>query len=125
MVEPQGDGGELVDEVAGKIAEGDRLADEPHAAGVEAGEVEQVGGELREALHLLGGGREELRPRLVVEVLVSEELDEAAEGEDGRAQLVRRIRDERLPRVVELGELKPHPLECVRELPELVAANID
>ena len=48
---------------------------------------------------------------LVVEVLVGEELEEAGEREQRRAELVRRVRDELLPGPVELGELDAHPVE--------------
>ena len=65
---------------------------------------------------------EELRARLGVEVLVLEQLEEPAEREDRRAQLVRRGRDEALARGVELGELALHVVERDRELAELVVA---
>ena len=64
-------------------------------------------------------------PRLVVQVLVREELEKPAEREERRAQLVRRVRDELLARVVELRELDPHPIERPRELTDLVVAAID
>ena len=63
---------------------------------------------------------EELAPRLLVEVLVGEQLEEAAEREDRRAQLVRRGGDELLARAVEPRELVLHVVERGRELAELV-----
>ena len=56
------------------------------------------------------------RARLVVELLVLEQLEEAAEREDRRAQLVRGGRDEALARGVELRELALHVVERAREL---------
>ena len=65
---------------------------------------------------------DELAPRLVVELLVLEQLEEAAEREDRRAQLVRRGRDEAPPRGLDLRELALHVVERARELAELVVA---
>ena len=55
--------------------------------------------------------------RLLVELLVLEQLEEAAEREDRRAQLVRGRGDEAAPRRVELGELALHVVERPREAP--------
>ena len=55
-----------------------------------------------------------------VELLVLEQLDEPAEREDRRAQLVRGVRDELAPRAVDALELSLHLVERARELPELV-----
>jgi hypothetical protein len=52
-------------------------------------------------------------PRLLVELLVLEQLEEAAEREDRRAQLVRRLSDELLARAVEPRELALHVVERV------------
>ena len=52
-----------------------------------------------------------------------EQLQEAAEREERRAQLVRRVRDEFAPRVVELREADAHALERVGELAQLAAAR--
>jgi hypothetical protein len=76
---PAGHGGELVGEVLGDRAERDGLAVEPHRPCVEAGEIEEVGRELREALDLLGRRLEELGAGLRIELLVAEQLEEAAE----------------------------------------------
>ena len=62
---------------------------------------------------------------LVVELLVREQFQEAAEREQRRSQLVRSIRDELLPRGVEPRELNPHAVERAREITDLVAVVID
>src|SRR5207244_11363067 len=72
-----------------------------------------------------GRGPGDLVPRRLVELLVAQQLDEAAEREDRRPQLVRGVGDEGAPRVLELGELEAHPVEGPRELSELVAAAVD
>ena len=59
---------------------------------------------------------QELLPRLRVELLAREQLEEAAEREERRAQLVRGVRDELAAGAVERGELQPHPLERPRQL---------
>ena len=65
---------------------------------LEAREVEQLGGELAEPVDLLAHLADELPPRLLVERLVLDQLEKAAEREDRRAQLVRGGRDEAPPR---------------------------
>ena len=65
------------------------------------------------------------RARLVVEILVREQLEETPDREERRAQLVRRVRDERLAGVVELCELDAHSVERVGEFADLVVAAID
>src|SRR5205823_8056936 len=124
MLAAQGDGRELVGEVLRDLPEGDRLVLEAHWPRVEPREVEQIGGELREALDLLGHRGEKLASRLLVEILVSQQLEEAAEGEDGRPELVRRIRDEGAAGVVETRELVAQALEGGGEQTELLAARI-
>ena len=94
-------------------------------AGVEAGEVEQLGRELLEPQHLLAHRLQELEPRLLVEILVVEQLEEAPEREHRRAQLVRRVRDELPARVLELHEPPAHALERPGELADLVVTEID
>ena len=94
--------------------------DEVERARVEPREVEQVGGELLQPLDLLGDRLEELRARVRVELLVPQQLDEAAEREDRRAQLVRGVRDELAPRAVDALELALHLVERARQLAELV-----
>ena len=56
----------------------------------------------------------------VVELLVLEQLHEAAEREDRRAQLVRCVRDELLARGVEPREPALHLVERLRQLAQLV-----
>ena len=89
--------------------------------GLEPGEVEQVGGQLAAGASTCSRiWREELAPRLLVEVLVLEQLEEAAEREDRRAQLVRGGGDEALARVSSSRELALHLVERRGELAELV-----
>ena len=71
-------------------------------------------------LHLALELLEELPARLVVELLVGQQLEEPAEREDRRAQLVRGGGDELLARPVEPGELVLHVVERGRELAQLV-----
>jgi len=87
--------------------------------------VEEIRRKLRQSGDLLPRGGEEPCPRLLVEVLVGHQLEEPGEREERGAELVRRIRDELLPRRVELRELDAHPLEGGGELAELVVAEID
>ena len=89
------------------------------APGVELGEVEQVGGQLRQALDLLAHRVHELGPLLRARVLVLEQLDEAAEAEDRGAQLVRGVGDELFASAVELGQAALHFVEGAGELAEL------
>ena len=107
------------------LVERHHLALQVEVAGVETGEVEQLGRELLEPQHLLAHRLQELEARLLVEVLVVEQLEEAAEREDRRTQLVRRVRDELPARVLELHEPAPHALERPRELADLVVTEID
>src|SRR5262249_42965133 len=74
---------------------------------------------------LLAHRREELVPRRLVEVLVIHQLEEPAEGEERRPQLVRRVRDELAPCIIELSQTETHAIERARELTELVQAVID
>ena len=67
--------------------------------------------------------REELGARVRVELLVLEQLDEAAEGEDRRAQLVRGVGDELLAARCRAREASLHLVEGARELAELVARS--
>ena len=107
---------------AREVAEIRRLRAQLERARLELGEVEQVGRELAQPRDLLADDRDELAPRLVVELLVLEQLEEAAEREDRRAQLVRRRRDEAPPRGLDLRELALHVVERAGELAELVVA---
>ena len=91
-----------------------------HRAGVEARQVEQVHGELLEPVHLVLHRRQELLAGGVVELLVVQQLHEAAEREDRRAQLVRGVRDELAPRPVHALDPLAHHVELVRQAAELV-----
>ena len=113
---------------------GDRLCErlevedlglEADPAGVEPGQVEQVSGQPGQAGNLLAHRREELAARVLVEVLVVHQLEESAEREEGRPELVGRVGDELLPGIVQLGEAQPHAVEGARELAELVQAVVD
>ena len=86
------------------VPEVDRRMLDPHPAGVEPREVEQVGGELRQPRHLLAHRLQELLARLLVEILVRHQLQKPAEREERRAQLVRRVRDELAPGALEVLE---------------------
>ena len=97
---------------------------DPHPAGIETREVEQVGGELRQPIDLLPHRLEELLPRRLVELLVRHQLQEAGEREERRAQLVGGVGDELAPRPVEHLEPDAHPLEGCRELTQLVVARV-
>ena len=58
-------------------------------------------------------------------LLVRHQLEEAAEREERRAQLVRGVGDELAARAVELAEPPAHPLERVGQVSELVVARVD
>ncbi len=63
-------------------------------------------------------------PGLVVELLVAEQLEEAAERENRRPQLMGGVGDELPAGIVEPGEPQAHPVERPGELADLVAAVI-
>ena len=67
---------------------------------------------------------QEVPPRALVELLLAQELDEAAECEERRTQLVGSVRDELAASVVELGETRAHPLEGGGQLAHLVRALV-
>src|SRR3954451_8776952 len=111
MVRGAGDGAKFLRERVGEIDEVDPLALDRQAAGIEAREVEQLRSELRQAVDLLAHGGHELGLRLWIQLFIRHQLEEAAEGEQWGAQLVRRVRNEFPPRMLELGQALPHPLE--------------
>ena len=113
-------GRELAGDLARELAHVGRLGPQLERAGLQPREVEQLGRELAHARDLAAQLGEELGARLLVELLVLQQLEEAAEREDRRAQLVRRGRDELLARRVEPRELALHVVERGRELAELV-----
>ena len=92
-------------------------------ARVDPREVEQVRRQPRQPVDLALHRREELASRVLVELLVREQLEEAAEREERRPQLVRGVGDELLARVVELREPHPHAVEAERQLADLVVAR--
>ena len=116
----RGRGRELAGDLARELADVGRLGPQLQRPRLQPGEVEQLRGELAHASDLPAQLREELRARLVVELLVLEQLEEAAEREDRRAQLVRGRGDELLARRVEPRELALHVVERAREPSELV-----
>ena len=107
------------------LVERHHLALQVEVASVESGQVEQLGRQLLEPQHLLSHRLQELKARLLIQVLVVEQLQEAPEREHRRTQLVRRVRDELPARVLELHEPAPHALERPRELADLVVTEID
>ena len=115
---------ELVDEVPAESVEVDRLAFHVQTAGIQPREVEEVGCELRQPVHLVPHRFEELTAGRLVELLVVEQLQEARQGEQRRPQLVRRVGDELTPGVVELREPRAHAVESGGEVPELVTAAV-
>ena len=107
------------------LGQADLLVLDPDPSHVHPGEVEQIGGELGQALDLTPRRREELPPRRLVEILVGEQLQEAGEGEQRRPELVGGVGDELLAGPVELGELDAHPVERGRQLADLVRSVVD
>src|SRR3954452_876254 len=113
--------GELGGHGLGQVADVGRLGTQLERAGLQAREVQQLGRQLAQAGDLLAQLTQEGRARLLVELLVLEQLQEAAEREYRRAQLVGCGGDEAPPGGLELGELALHRVERARELAELVA----
>src|SRR5215212_3966961 len=105
----------------GQVADVGRFGAQLERSRLQAREVQQLGRQLAQAVDLLAQLAQEGRARLLVELLVLEQLQEAAEREDRRAQLVRRGGDEAPPSGLELGELALHRVQGARELAELVA----
>ena len=120
----QRDSAKLVRQDLGERREIDVLLLDLQPAGVEPRKVEQVRGQLRQARNLLPHRRHELALRLRVEILVGHQLQETAEGEERRAELVRGVRDELAPSMLQLGQALAHPLERGCELPDLVLARV-
>jgi hypothetical protein len=119
VVSPHG-GGELPEHRTRQRHQVDALGAELQRAGVEPREVEQVHGQLLKPLDLLAHGLEELPSGLLVQVLVLEELNEATQREDRRAQLVRGRGHEGLARHVQLAQSLLHLVERPRQLAQLV-----
>jgi hypothetical protein len=120
-----GDGPELGGDGTGHLTERDGLSRHLELAGVEPRQVEQLGRELRQPLHLFPHAQEELSSGRLVELLVGEQLEEAAQREERRAQLVGSIGDELSPRAVEPRQPAAHALEGPRQLADLVGSQVD
>ena len=121
----QGERTELLLEQLRDVAEVDRSVLDPHPAGIEPREVEQIGCELRQPRHLLAHRLQEFLAGRLVQVFVRHQLEEAAEREQRRAQLVGGVRDELSPGSVEVLEPSAHALDRGCELAELVSALVD
>ena len=119
------DGLHLARGIGRELAELDLVVRDREAAGVEPREVEQIGRELREPLHLLAHRLEELAALLLGEAALREQLEVAAERRQRRAQLVRRVGDELATRAVERVETRPHLLQGAREVADLVTLVVD
>ena len=108
----------------GDASEVDVVVRDLDAAGIEPRQVEQVGREPRQARHLAAHRGDELAARVGI-LLVLEQLEEAAEREQRRAQLVRGVRDELAAGAVGALEPAAHVVERARQLVDLVAAVVD
>ena len=104
MIAHLGEDTELVDDRARGVGEIDLALHELDLPCVEPGEVEQVGREPRQTRHLRARLVEELPPLVGIELLVGHQLEEPAEREERRPQLVRRVGDELAAHAVEVGE---------------------
>ena len=115
---------ELCGQGSGDLGEVDRDHFHVQTARIQTGEVEEVGRSLRQTLDLKPHLGEELAPGRLVHVLVGQQLDVAAEREDRRPQLVRRVRDELAPRPLQRRQLLAHAVERAGELTQLVGARV-
>ena len=121
----RGDPAQLTHAVLGDPGELHVLVRDGDAARIQAREVEQVGRELRKAVTCSRiVARKPSRARRVGIVLRGE-LEEPAERRKRRAQLVRGVRDELLPGVLEPAERTPHRVERACQVGDLVAALVD
>ena len=107
-----------------QLAELELVVRDREAAGVEAREVEQVGRELGQPLHLLAHRVEELAALGLGEPALGEQLEVAAERGQRRAQLVRGVRDERRACALERLEPYAHLLQRARQVADLVARAV-
>ena len=73
-------------------------------ARIQPREIEEIGCELRQPFDLGGHLLYEIAALPLVEILPRHELEEATQREQRRAQLMRSVRDELPPRMVELGQ---------------------
>ena len=90
--------GELLADPTHERSQVGALGMQLECARLELRQVKEAGGQRHEAIDLLAQLAEEALARLVVEVLVLEQLEEAAEREQRGAQLVRGGGDEALAR---------------------------
>src|SRR5947209_11783034 len=112
---------ELAGHRARELPQVDLLRAELERAGLEPRKIEQIDRQLAQPLDLILDLLEEAAPRLRIELLVLEQLDEPAQREDRRAELMRCSRDELLARGLEPSKLALHLVEGHRKLSELVA----
>ena len=125
MVLPLGHGPEFLHHELRDHAQVDRLVLDAHPAGVEPGEIEEVGGELCQPVDLFAHRLQELLPRRLVELLVRHQLQKAGQREERRAQLVGGVGDELAARAIEHLQPDAHPLERRGKLAQLVVARVD
>ena len=97
--------------VRGQHAELELVVGDRDAPGVEARDVEQIRGQLRQPLHLLAHRVQELAALLPGQPALREQLEVAAERRQRRPQLVRGVGDERGARALERLESHAHLLE--------------
>ena len=118
-------GAELRHELARELGQVERLARDRQSARVEPRQVEEVRREPGQARNLLAHLPDELVARALVEIGIVEQLQESAEREERRPQLVRGVGDELAAGPVEVREAQPHALERPRQLTDLVRAVVD
>src|SRR6202158_4776252 len=86
-----------------------------------AREIDEVGDERRQSLHLADELTEDLLPLgRICWLTPLEQLEIRAQAREWRAQLVRRVRDELALRLHRALELREHHIEGGRQAPELV-----
>src|SRR5919106_2960192 len=113
-------GPELGGDLPGHFSQVNLLPLDLDHVGIQAREVEQVDGQLLESLDLSAHLGDELLSLGGARSLRLEQLDETAQGEDRRPQLVRGVCDELLAGAVETGEPPLHVVEAAGELSDLV-----
>src|SRR4029079_12247866 len=101
-------GRELSGQLGCETREIDRLRRRGQPSRIGPREVEQIGGELREARHLLAHRGQELLAGRGVDLWILEQLEKPAEREEGSAKLVGGVGDELTACAVEPREPKAH-----------------
>ena len=124
MIAPLGTSLELLDEELRDVREIDGITVDTEAPCVEPGEVEQLAGELGQAVDLLPHPAQELALGRIVEILVQEQLQMAAEREERGSQLMGGVGDELAACMLEPGQAQAHAVERAGQLAELVGARI-